>query len=59
MMSLPALLGVSVGAGVVAALGKKYKGSGAGKRAGIFVLTAVATFAVLMAINFVVFSMKH
>jgi hypothetical protein len=55
MMSLPAIVGISLGAAGVVAFGRKTPPWNTLKKIGIFLLSSIGTMAILLAVNFAMF----
>lgn len=55
MMSLPAIIGISLGAGGVVAFSRKKQPQSTLKKIGVFLLTSIGILVVMLAVNFAIF----
>ncbi|MUO44749.1 hypothetical protein [Agrobacterium vitis] len=55
MMSLPAIIGISLGAAGVVAFSRKKQPQSALKKLGVFLLASIGMLVVMLAVNFAIF----
>lgn len=59
MMSLPAIIGISLGVAGVVAFGRKTQPQSTLKKIGVFILATVGMLAIILAVNFAMFYANH
>jgi uncharacterized membrane protein YidH (DUF202 family) len=55
MMSLPAIIGISLGAAGVVAFGRKKQPQSTMKKLGVFLLASIGMLVVILAVNFAIY----
>jgi ABC-type Fe3+-siderophore transport system permease subunit len=59
MMSLPAIIGISLGAAGIVAFGRKTPPWSTFKKIWVFIVALIGMLAILLAINFAIFYSNH